>query len=252
MYIDTHCHLHHRKFNKDRKQILEQMKACGIELFVEVPIDFASNYDMREKIPQGHFAVGVHPSKVAVMESEESLPQLKRLTAMQNTVAIGETGLDIRISEKDIQEKHFRTFIELALEYDKPLILHLRGEGTYQRAIEVLREYDRTFKGVLHCFSGDVKDAFRFMEMGFHLGIGGLVTYKENAGLKRAVKEIPPEKILLETDSPFLRPEICLNDKRNTPLNIPAIATEIAHIKGIGAQEMAVITTKNARELFRL
>lgn len=252
MYIDTHCHLHHRKFNKDREQILEQMKASGIELFVEVPINFASNYDMREKIPKGHFAVGVHPSKVAIMESEDSLPQLRRLAAMQNTVAIGETGLDIRTSEKDIQEKYFRTFIELALEYDKPLILHLRGEGTYQRAIEILREYDCTFKGVLHCFTGDVKEAFRFIEMGFHLGIGGMVTYRENIGLKLTVKEIPSEKILLETDSPFLRPETRLNDNRNTPLNISTIATEIAHIKGIGAQEVAVITTGNARELFRL
>ena len=252
MYIDTHCHLHHRKFNKDRKQILEQMKICGIEAFIEVPIEFNSNYDMREKIPQGHFAVGVHPSKVMLMEQEDSLQHLKRLAVMQNTVAVGETGLDTRTVEHEIQEKYLRTFIQIALEYDKPLILHLRGEGTYQRAFEILQEYGCIFRGVLHCFTGDVKDAFRFIELGFHLGIGGLVTYKENVELRSAVKEIPSEKILLETDSPFLRPKTCLEGNRNSPLNILSIATEIANIKGIETQRVADITTGNARELFRL
>ena len=106
--------------------------------------------------------------------------------------------------------------------------------------------------GTIHCFTGDVKDAFRFIELGFHLGIGGLVTYKENAELRSAVKEIPSERILLETDSPFLRPETCLEGNRNSPLNIPAIATEIAYIKGIEAQRVAEATTGNARELFKL
>lgn len=252
MYIDTHCHLHHRKFNRDREQILEQMRVYGIEAFIEVPIDFESNYNMREKIQQGYFAVGVHPSKTVMIESEDSLQRLKMLVTMRNTVAVGETGLDIRIAEYEVQEKYFRIFIQMALEYDRPLILHLRGAGTYQRALEILREYGRAFKGVLHCFTGDVKDAFRFIELGFHLGIGGLVTYKENAELRSAVKEIPSERILLETDSPFLRPETCLEGNRNSPLNIPAIATEIAYIKGIEVQRVAEATTGNARELFKL
>ena len=251
-FIDSHCHLHHRKFNKDRNQLLEQIGESGISAFIEVPIGLRSNSDMREKIalPQVYFAAGVHPLKVEDLEAPGAWEQVRKFAEMENTVAVGETGLDDRTLRRELQEECFKQFIELALELDKPLILHLRGDGAYGRALKILKERQRRYKGVLHCFHGDIQEAEPFLELGFCLGIGGLVTYEEEEKLRAAVAQIPLEKILLETDSPFLKPEACVEDKRNTPLNISVIAEEIAGIKGIAVGRVAEETVLNTKRVF--
>lgn len=251
MYIDTHTHLHHKKFNPDRAALLGQMKSCGIEDFIEIPIGFQSNYDMREKLSGNHhFAVGVHPSRVAVIDLENHWKELKRFAALENTVAIGETGLDLRIPTYELQEKYFHVFIDLADEFHKPLILHLRGEEVYEKALEILRKRKRTYRGVVHCFTGNAAEADAFIRLGFCLGIGGMVTYEEETELRSAVKETDLQNIVLETDSPFLRPSSCMEEKRNTPLGIPIIAEEIASLKGVRVDEVAEVTTQNAKEIF--
>lgn len=253
MYIDTHTHLHHKRFNKDRANVINEMKTCGVTKFLEIPIDFDSNFVMREKLkefPDTVFAVGVHPTRLWKNQNSEIwMHYFRKFAEMENTLAIGEIGLDHHIPGTEnmwaMQEEWFHRFIDLADEFDKPLVLHIRQAE--EEAVEVLGNHGRCHKGVVHCFSGNYELAGKYLDMGLYLGIGGAIS-RHCPELKEAVKKIPLSRIVLETDCPFVTPEPLSG--RNTPLNIPIIADTIAEIKEIDVSIVETITTGNAELLF--
>lgn len=254
MFVDTHTHLHHKQFNKDREEIMLQMDKCGVLHFVESPIDFNSNFVMREKlkhISNVSFAAGIHPTRIwKTPQSPESLlDAITRFARMQDTVAIGEIGLDHHIPGTEefweLQETWFHRFIELSKAEQLPMILHIRE--AYEDSVRVLKEHGKEHRGIVHCFGGDWEMAACYIGMGLFLGIGGLVTMG-NPELEDAVRKIPLDFMVLETDCPFVTPNPLAG--RNTPVNLPVIAQKLADIKGISREEVEETTTRNAVKLF--
>lgn len=256
MFIDTHTHLHNRRFNKDREDIIRQMEKCNIQWFIEMPIDYESNSVMREKlkdISNVRFAAGIHPTRIEKIShnAEHPFDYIIRHAHLENTVAIGEVGLDHHIPDTEalwkIQEGWFHRFIELAQTEQLPMVLHIRQ--AYEDAVCVLREHGNVHKGVVHCFDGGWEEAKQYLNIGLYLGVGGFITMG-NLNLEDAVRKTPLDFIILETDCPFVTPKPFTG--RNTPLNIPNIAQKLADIKGISVEEVEYVTTQNAIRLFEL
>ena len=254
MFFDTHTHVHHQIFNQDRKEILMRMRQNQILQFLEIPIDFNSNFVMREKMgdfPDVRYAAGVHPTRTWRMEPDVKsvMRHIRRFARMENTVAIGEIGLDHHIPGTEeywgIQEEWFHRFIELSKEEHLPMVLHIRQAE--EDAIRILREHGSSHKGVVHCFNGSPELAEEYTGMGLLLGIGGCIAMGMEE-MENAVKRIPLDFLVLETDCPFLSPDPSMN--RNTPMSLPLIAQKIAKIKGISMEEVEHVTTRNALGLF--
>lgn len=255
--FDTHAHLNFPDYNKDREDIIKN--CINNEVFLinvgtnyntsrEV-IDIADKYD--EKI---YASVGLHPLYV---EEGFNYDSYKNLTEKKKVVAIGETGLDYKyIKSKEDgfkkatkeQELAFKEHIRLSQETNLPLIIHCRM--AHREVISILKNEkleNKNIKGVLHCFSSNIKEAKQYLELGLFIGINGII-FKMN--LDKEIKEIPLERILLETDCPFLSP---VKEKtRNEPMFLRPIAEKIAKIKGEGVEKIIEITTKNAKEVFEI
>lgn len=254
-FIETHCHLAHKRYNHlDRKELWNKMQQAGIKTFIEIPIGYNTNYDMRKKlegISQARYAVGVHPSRVGKIEPKDPWKQFRKWLQLENSVAIGEVGLDFHVPERregwELQKEYFIKFLDLAIEFNKPLILHVRD--AHESALSILKQRNQHYKGVIHCFMGSQELAKEYIQMGFLLGIGGYVTY-DLQDLLETVKQIPLECMVLETDAPFITPKQM--DGNNSPLNIPMIAETVAQIKGIDINTVAEQTTRNATEVFHL
>lgn len=250
-WIDTHCHIDHKQFNMDRQAVIENARKNGMAAMIIPAITFVSNHTVRQEplLAQEwiYYAVGVHPNHVEPDLTREKL----KAQVDSRTVAIGEIGLDYfrtREPEKQmLQQQMFQMQIELAAELDLPMILHVRD--AWDSALEILKSYRRTFSGAAHCFAGTWEQAQEFMELGFALGIGGVIT-RGNTDLTETVGKAPAEMLLLETDAPFLAPKGCKG--RNTPENIPIIAEAIANIRGENVKNIMLTTTENARRIFRL
>lgn len=255
MYIDTHTHLHHRRFDKDRKQVLEQMEAVGIQVFLEVAMDLESNAIMREKLREApmqvRFTAGVHPEAVEKLpeKPDEVLQQIAAYLKDENTVAVGEVGLDYcRADQAEIQALQrvwFHRFIELARTEKLPLVLHIRD--AHEDALQILREHGSEHRGVVHCFQGSWAEAEQYLKLGLYIGLGGLIT-REDKELEAVARKLPPERILLETDSPYVTPKP--KKGRNTPANIPEIAERLADIRKTSVEEIIMVTAENAKRLF--
>ena len=255
-WIDTHTHLHAKRFNRERGNILQWMWENGMRN-VEIPIEYDSNFLMREKLAvfeNARFAVGVHPTRVSKITVKDTRKQLEKLAVHPDTVAIGETGLDFHVAILDTEfvnqmEEWFEYFLDLADQVNLPVILHTREAD--ERILEILKKKRRQFKGVIHCFQGDIELANQYIELGFYLGIGGSVTYADRCSvLRKAITDIPMERIVLETDCPYLTPELL--EVYNTPKNLPLIAETIVELKDLDAGEVKAKTTKNAQTLFGL
>lgn len=255
-WIDTHTHLHAKRFNRERGNILRWMQDTGIRN-IEIPIEYDSNFLMREKLAgfeNARFAAGVHPTRVSKITAKDARKQLEKLAVYPDTVAIGETGLDFHVATLDTEfvnqmEEWFEYFLDLADQVNLPVILHTREAD--ERILEILKKKRRQFKGVIHCFQGDIKLANQYMEFGFYLGIGGLVTYTDRCSvLRKAMTDIPIERIVLETDCPYLTPEPL--EGYNTPKNLPLIAETIAELKDLDAGKVKAENVKNAQTLFGL
>lgn len=254
MYIDTHTHLHHKRFNRDRNEIMEQADRAGVKMMIEVPIEYESNVTMREVLhgcSNVKFAVGIHPTRVWEETDRAAwMEKIAHLAGLPGTVAIGEVGLDHCHAETEVwreQELWFGDFLELAKQMKLPVILHVRD--AFEDAVRVLCEHgdENGYRGVVHCFYGTWDEAKQYLELGFYLGFGGAIT-RDIPEVKEMVKNVPLERIVLETDCPFLVPDPL--EGRNSPVNIPVIAKAIAYLKGISVAEVETVTTKNAMELF--
>lgn len=242
--IDSHTHYAHPKFDKTRSEILDNLPKHGIVTVIETAIGYESNkkiLELCEQYPYIYAAIGVHPSCVDDL-TEEKFEKLKLLLNHKKVVAIGETGLDYsqndNVQSIALQKKWLVRFIELALEYQMPLVLHCRD--AYDELLEIMSGYNfGENPGIIHCFSGDSRQARRFTDRGFLLGVGGKILKNKdnNQELKAVLKEVPIDKIVLETDAPYLKPD-GVPGKYNTSLNLRFIAEELAKLKNVKPEEI--------------
>ncbi|WP_027422219.1 TatD family hydrolase [Lachnobacterium bovis] len=255
MIFETHAHYDDNKFDNDREELIKSLPEKGIKRIINVgasiettktTIEIARKYDFI------YAAVGVHPSDIDCL-TEESFEWLRQQVKWEKTVAVGEIGLDYYWDkDKDIQKAQrfwFKRQMELAREAHLPVIIHSRdaAEDTFRVMKEIRAE---EIPGVIHCYSYSPEMAKEYIKMGYYIGVGGVVTFKNGKKLKQTVKEIPIEKILLETDCPYMAPEPN-RGTRNDSSNIPYVVEEIARIKGISTEEVEKITWDNAMNLFK-
>ena len=254
MIFDTHAHYDDEQFDTDREQLLASMKEAGIGNIVNVGANMASSQsslDLADKYDFIYAAVGVHPSDSAEL-NEENIEKLRLMSAHDKCLAIGEIGLDYYWPEPDheIQKHWFRRQLLLAREVNKPVIIHSRDAA--QDTVSIMKEENAgEIGGVVHCFSYSKEVAQECVDMGFYVGIGGVITFKNGRKLKEVAEAIPMEKILLETDCPYLSPEP-FRGKRNSSLNLPYVVKALSEIKGISPEEVIEISEKNAREMYGL
>lgn len=256
MIFETHAHYEDEKFDSDREELLVSMQAHGIGKIVNAGSSLETvkkSLDLAEKYDFIYAAVGVHPSEIACLD-EEGLAWLKEQAKHPKTVAIGEIGLDYYWDkEKDVQEKQrewFRRQLILAKEMELPVIIHSRDAA--EDTLTIMKEaYAMQIPGVIHCFSYSVQMAEEYVRMGYYIGVGGVVTFKNARKLKEVAAKIPLEYLLLETDCPYMAPEP-FRGKRNSSLYLPYVAKKIAEIKGITEQEVIDVTERNARKMYRL
>lgn len=253
MIFESHAHYDDEQFDGDRKELLNSMQENGIGTIINVGATFQSCKEvvqLAQEYPFIYAAVGVHPDEVGELD-EEKFAYLKAQCQNEKVVAVGEIGLDYYWDNEshEVQKKWFQKQLELARELDLPVIIHSRDAAA--DTLEMMQKHAKGLCGVIHCFSYSKEMAQEYVKMGFHIGVGGVVTFKNSKKLKEIVAEIPLEKILLETDSPYLAPTPN-RGKRNSSLNIPYIAQEIADLKGISYEEVVACTEKNGRDLFRI
>lgn len=254
MIFESHAHYDDGAFNEDRENLLNSMSENGIEFIVNVGASIASTKTTMELVSQYPFiygAVGVHPSETAEL-NESNFEWLRSQCKHDKVIAVGEIGLDYYWNEpeKDIQKFWFRRQLGLARETDLPIIIHSRDAA--KDTLDIMKEEKANeLKGVIHCFSYSEEIAREYLNMGYYLGIGGVVTFSNAKKLKEVVEYTPLENILLETDAPYLSP-VPNRGKRNSSLNLPYIAKEIASIKKISYDEVIEATNKNARKLFNI
>lgn len=256
MIFETHAHFDDGQFDEDRESLLEGMPAAGIGRIVNIGADLkstASSIALAEKYPFVYAAAGVHPSDVTEL-NEENFAWLKAQTAHEKVVAVGEIGLDYYWEkEADVranQRYWFRRQINLARETKLPIIIHSREAA--KDTLDIAKdEKISEIGGVVHCFSYAVEMAREYLNMDFYLGIGGVLTYKNARVLKEVVAYAPLEKLVLETDSPYLTP-VPYRGKRNSSLNLPYVVEAIAEIKKISSEEVMAMTWKNAMQLYRM
>ncbi|MFU8818958.1 MAG: TatD family hydrolase [Desulfurivibrio sp.] len=258
--IDTHCHLDFPDYQADLAAVLERSSLAGVAEIVTVGIDLATSRQAvalargREgggSVPQIRATVGVHPHHVNELVAGD-YERLRELAADPRVVAYGEIGLDYakEYSPAPLQRHHFAAQVRLARELDLPLIIHDRE--AHADTLAILRDAGPLpAGGVMHCFSGDAALAEQVLEMGFYISITGVVTFKTAATLREAVSRVPLNRLLLETDGPFLAP-VPHRGKRNEPAFLPFIAAKIAELKNCTIAEIAAATTANARQLFKL
>ena len=252
MFIDTHAHLYDEQFDSDRKMSIQQAIDQGVEKMYLPNCDSSTIEGMLEvekAFPSHCFAMmGLHPCYVKENVHDE-LAIMEAWLTKRTFSAIGEIGLDYHWDKTYIneQKKAFRTQIEWSLQYNRPIVIHTR-EAT-KDTIEIVKEYaPKGVRGVFHCFSGSVETARQIIDLGFYLGIGGVLTYK-NAGLQEVVQLIDLKHIVLETDAPYLSP-VPHRGKRNESSYTLFIAEKLANLKGIALTTVANITSENALKLF--
>lgn len=247
---DTHCHLHLRQFDPDRDEVVARAEAKGVTKIIEVGIDLESNKEaiaLANRYPQIYAAVGIHPHE-AGGATQGCWEELRTLASQPGVVAIGEAGLDYyrNYSPQEKQKEALKKQLSLARELKKPIILHDRK--AHDDLLATIQEHREGLTGVFHCFSGDLAMAKQCLEMGFYISIAGPVTYKTAYQLQELARTLPLERLLLETDSPFLSPY----GGRNEPANVRAVAQKIAEVRGVSWEEIARTTTENAVFLFGL
>ena len=252
MYKRQHAHYDDAKFDTDREMLLAELPQRGISPVINVGSSIATTkttLSLAQEYPFLYAAVGVHPSDVDDL-NEDTYAWLRQQTTLQKTVAVGEIGLDYYWDKenRDLQKMWFIRQLELARQLDLPVIIHSREAAA--DTMEIMKQYAGELSGVIHCFSYSPEQAKEYVKMGFYLGIGGVVTFKNAKKLKEVVQEIPLESLVLETDSPYLAP-VPNRGKRNSSLNLVYVAEEIAGLKGISYEEVVRQTTENAKKLYR-
>lgn len=253
MIIDTHAHYDDEQFDADRESLLAQMQDAGIGLIVNAGSTVPS-WDkiikLTEEYPFLYGAIGVHPDEVGALD-EEQFARMSALLDQEKIIALGEIGLDYYWDNEshDLQKKWFIRQLELAREKNMPVIIHSREAAA--DTMEIMKQYAAGMRAVIHCYSYSVEMAKEYVKMGYSIGVGGVVTFKNAKKLKQVVQEIPLSSIVLETDCPYLAP-VPYRGKRNCSLYLPYVAEQIAELKGVTVEEVKRQTEINSRELYGL
>jgi len=255
--IDSHAHLDFEDFQGDIDGVVSRAAAVGVDRIVVVglwrsPGNFGNALELARARPAVFAATaGIHPHECAQVP-EADWEESARLAADPLVVGVGETGLDYHydLSPRDVQRESFRRSIRIARDVDKPLVVHVRE--AHDACAAILREEGiPTAGGVIHCFTGDWAAARVYLDLGMHVSVAGIVTFKAAEEIREAVRRIPRERLLVETDSPFLAP-VPFRGKRNEPAHVVHVASKVAELWGVSPAEVAEITTGNVKRLFRL
>jgi len=251
MLIDSHAHLDSLE---ELPEVLKRAREAGIERLVAISSSLSSSVDTvgiartNENI---YAAVGIHPHN-ANTTNKKVIEEIESLIEEPEVVAVGETGLDYFYmnSDKEVQIKSLIEHIQLGKKHELPIVIHVRDAGQDLGAI--LREEDVSSKtGVIHCFTGDYAQAREYLDLGFYISFSGIVTFKKSEEIRDAAKNIPGDRILIETDSPYLAP-VPYRGKRNEPSYVRYVADTIARVRGVALEEIAEITRANTERLFNL
>lgn len=254
MLIDSHAHLDDPRFDKDRDMLIKNLEKNGIEMVINIGADLQSSIasvSLAEKYHNIYAVVGVHPHSAKEVDNS-TLEIIKSFAKREKVVAIGEIGLDFYYdnSPRDIQRKWFIEQLNLAKEVDLPVVIHTRDAA--QETFDILKEaQDGKLRGVLHCYSGSAEMAMEYVKMGFYISLAGPVTFKNSRVSREVAKVVPLDKLLIETDCPYLAPEPN-RGKRNEPIFVKYVAGTIAETKGISFEELAKATNRNTRDLFNI
>lgn len=247
MLVDTHCHLF-LEYYENIDKVIERAMEAGVSMLVVNGINRSSNEEVLRlvsKYDNVYGALGIQPEEVTDF-TLDNLKFIEEHILDDKIVAIGEIGLDYHYPcDKDLQKKLFKRQLDIAKKYNKPVIVHSRD--CIQETYNILKNAD--VRGVMHCYSGSVEMAHEFFKIGFFLGIGGIVTFKNASRIVEVIKNIPLEYIVLETDSPYLTPEP-YRGRVNEPGNVRVILQKICDVKGLDFKKASEITTRNAIRLF--
>lgn len=252
--FDTHAHYDDEAFDEDRDALLAELPENGIARVVNVGASLAScgrTIELMNRYDYIYGAIGVHPSETAEL-NDDAFEWLRQQCRLEKCVAVGEIGLDYYWDEPDreLQKEWFRRQLNLARELAKPVIIHSRDAA--KDTVDLMtEEHAEEIGGVIHCYSYTKETAEVFLKMGFYFGIGGVLTFKNAKKLKEAVAYIPLDRIVLETDCPYLAPEPN-RGKRNSSLNIPYVVKALAEIKGVEEEAVRKAAWENAHKLYRL
>ena len=258
MLIDSHAHIDLAEFNKDRDQVMARAREQGVRAVINVGLDAESSrksLEMAQKYEDIFVAVGFHPHEASKMK-EGDLKSLADLSGDSRVVAIGEIGLDFyrNLSPRESQLEVFEKQLDLAVELGLPVVVHCRQ--AHKEVYDILSGWvkntpDNYKRGVIHCFSGDIDMARRYIELGFYISIAGSVTYPSAGELVGVARELPLDRLLLETDAPFLAPQ-AHRGKRNEPAYVALTAEKVADIRQVPTGVVADAAARNTIELFRL
>jgi TatD DNase family protein len=255
LLFDTHAHLHFPELLEDLDSVLDRARAAGVQGMVTIGTDRETNpaaVALAERLDHVHATVGIHPHDAAEATEEdfEAMERLARGSA--KVVALGEMGLDFfrNLSPHDVQETVLRRQLDMARRLDKPVVIHCRDAHPETLAI-LAEERVGEVGGVMHCFSADVEVAKRCLDLGLWISLAGPVTYKNARGLPEVARFVPEDRLVVETDCPFLPPHPH-RGQRNEPAWVAITAARVAELRGVSVEVLGEATTRNARQLFRL
>ena len=254
MLIDSHAHIQGKEYAGETEAVIARAHAAGVETIIAVggAGDMSSNTEaiaLAQAFANVYATVGMHPHDAKDVGADE-LKSLKELASSPKVVAVGETGLDYYYnhSPHDVQRRVFAQFIHMAVETKLPIVVHERDAAL--QAAELLRaEGGGELRGVIHCFTGNYEAACAYLDLGFYLSFTGIITFKNAAALREVVRKVPLERMLVETDSPFLTP-VPHRGKRNEPAYVRFVAETIAKVKEVELAEVARVTSANVKKLF--
>lgn len=254
MIFDSHAHYDDAQFDEDRMDVLSHLKDAGVEKVVNISNgwdDLLKTLELIKQVPFLYGTVGIHPCKVSEL-NDERMEQMRDFCSGDKIVAVGEIGLDYywMSDPKEVQKEWFIRQLRLAKEVNLPVVIHSRDAS--QDTFDIMKaEHAGTTGGVIHCYSGSVEMAREYVKMGYFLGIGGVVTFKNSKTLKKVAAEIPLEHIVIETDCPYLAPTP-YRGKRNSSAYLPMVVEEIARLRGISPEEVERVTYENAMRLYSI
>lgn len=254
LLIDTHCHLDEEAFAQDRDEVIQRAAEAGVSTIITIGITAASSrraVDLARQYDSVYAVVGIQPNYVAEMQPGD-WEAIEQLAGEPKVVGIGETGLDRHwdFAPLDLQREYFTKHIELSRRCDLPFVVHCREAEADVVAHLQGAAPNGPLRGVMHSFCGDARTAKACLELGLYISFAGMVTYRKNDALRAVAKEVPLDRLLVETDSPYLSPEPVRKIRRNEPAHVRHTAARLAEVHGLSLDELAEQTTRNARALF--
>lgn len=260
MWLDSHCHLTAARYDADRDEVMQRAREAGVECMIAIGSGYGieGNADavaLADRAVDVYATVGVHPHEASAF-TPEVVDRLRDWLEDARVVAVGECGLDYHYmnSDREAQRRAFAAQVALARERGTPMSIHVRGDApdAYSEMLDIwLAEGRGALEGVLHCYTGSLAFARRALDAGFYVSFSGIVTFKRSEALRAVAAALPLDRLMVETDAPFLAPE-GLRGRRNEPAWVDRVGDRLAALHGLDRAEMAAITTRNARRLYRL